>query len=343
VKARLTSLLILASVVINAELRAEPSPTDRSLAQSLFEQGKELMDSGSFEQACPKLEESQRLDPGGGTLLNLALCHEQLGKVASAWTDFKAALSDAKRDGRQDRVLAAEEHIALLAPKLPWLTLTVNGPVEGQEVKLDGAALGKAAWGTRVAVDPGTHELSASAPGKKPWAITFTMAIAENKGIALPVLQAEAVQPAPPSTGAVGPEGSAPARPVSFEPAREPSHADATIGWVIGGAGVAALGVGTFFGVRTISKKKQSDRECPTDTTCSTEGVNLNNQAKSSAWVSNIGIGLGLAGVGIGAYIIVSRSGSTKESGNATSVPARLAVDARALPGGGRVSVRGTW
>jgi tetratricopeptide (TPR) repeat protein len=202
---RLVSLLFATCLAASAQSNAEPSETDRSLAQSLFEQGKRLMDGGNFEHACPKLEESQRLDPRGGTLLNLALCHERQGKIATAWTDFKGALSAARRDGRQDRITAAEEHIAALEPKLPWLTLTATGVVEGEEIKLDGAAVGRAAWGSPVSIDPGAHELRATAPGRKPWSLALTIAIGEKRTVTIPALEADPNQAAPAAGSAAAP------------------------------------------------------------------------------------------------------------------------------------------
>ena len=37
-------------------------------ADALFKEGRALLDAKKFDEACPKLAESQRLDPGAGTL-----------------------------------------------------------------------------------------------------------------------------------------------------------------------------------------------------------------------------------------------------------------------------------
>ena len=182
-----TALLVGWCPTLRAE--AEPTATDRSLAQSLFEQSKVLMESGRYKEACSKLEESQRLDPSGGTVLNLALCREHEGKVATSWSDFKEALSYAHRDGREDRVRAAQEHITALESELPWLTIDVSEAVDGEAVLLDGSPIGKPVWNAPVAVDPGEHQLNATASGYMQWSHKVSIKVGARLTVAVPRLE----------------------------------------------------------------------------------------------------------------------------------------------------------
>src|SRR5262245_53123818 len=68
-----------------------PTPAEVAVAEALFRQGKDLLAAGKTSEACPKLAESQRIDPAGGTLIALALCYEADGKTASAWVVFGEA------------------------------------------------------------------------------------------------------------------------------------------------------------------------------------------------------------------------------------------------------------
>lgn len=153
---------------------ADSNDTDRQIAQSLFDDGRTLLEAGRFAEACPKFAESQRLDPGGGTLLNLALCHELEGRTATAWSEFRDALSIAIRDDRKDRQELATSHITALAPKLTRLTVVVPEVIATRdpEVTLDRSRLPPAAWNTAIPIDPGEHRIVVVAAGLPRWETT---------------------------------------------------------------------------------------------------------------------------------------------------------------------------
>ena len=68
---------------------------------------------------------------------------------------------------------------------------------------------------------------------------------------------------------------------------------------------MAALVVGGIFGVQALSKRSDSDGECPAER-CTAKGVELNDEAKTSAWIANVGIGLGLVGVVVGSFLVLT-------------------------------------
>lgn len=186
----------LASLAVEGRASAaEPvaSSSEQLLAQSLFDEGRTLMDRGRFAEACPKLAESQRLDPGGGTLLNLALCHEKEGKLGSAFLEMKAASSQAAKDGRKDREKIANEHVTSLGARVPKLAVHVAREEEGLEVHVDGTTLRKPAWDLMTVVDPGSHVVEAVAPGKAPFRKTITIAEAEQRVVQIPALDTTAL------------------------------------------------------------------------------------------------------------------------------------------------------
>src|SRR5690348_10490370 len=110
----LITALASAGLLFVGPAAAEPSTNEKSLAETLFRAGKTLLAEGHVSEACSKLTESQRLDPGLGTLLNLAVCHEREGKTASAWAEFREVMAVAHRTAQPDREQLATEHFEAL-------------------------------------------------------------------------------------------------------------------------------------------------------------------------------------------------------------------------------------
>lgn len=313
-------LVVLAGIAWSNGTDAQPS--DRVLAQTLFEEGRELMKKGDYAHACPKLTESHKLDPAGGTLLNLALCYEAAGKTASAWAAFEEARIYARKDNRPKRERIAREHIAALEPNLCYLTVVVPDAarVDGMEVLLAGRAIPQAAWGTKMPVDPGPQSLQATAPGRKSWTQTVTIAQAKDQqSVEVPVLETStdtAPPPAPrptPTTSPVQPSAPPATPPDTDSQSRVSGGADNTLAYVVGGTGIVLLGVGSYFGLKAMSTWDDRNAECP-DGQCTKKAKDLGDDANTQANISNVTMGLGLVGVGFGTYLLLTGDSDAQES-----------------------------
>ncbi|MEO8798827.1 MAG: hypothetical protein ABI551_13145, partial [Polyangiaceae bacterium] len=163
---------------------------DTAAAQALFSDARKLMAKGDFTSACPKLEESQRLDPGMGTLFNLGDCYEHVGKTATAWAAFDEVAAAARAAGQSTREQDARTRAAKLLAVMPHLTVDASAVrgYTGLEIKRDGVVIGPPQWGSAIPIDPGDHTLAASAEGKQPWSGKVTVLPKQNQRAKIPAL-----------------------------------------------------------------------------------------------------------------------------------------------------------
>ncbi|AUX33469.1 MULTISPECIES: hypothetical protein [Sorangium] len=322
---------------LTSPLRAQPTAADKALAEGLFQDGKKLMDEGRLTEACPKLAESQRVDPTVGTLLNLAVCHEKEGKTASAWAEFKEASALAATAGQQDRSQFAARRAAELEARLTRLVLEVAEAAPGMSITLNGKELSAAAaTGSGIPVDPGTATIEANAPGKQPWSqqVTLDPGPSAPRVVIPPLADAAAQRPAQAAPAAP----PAPAvRPGAARPEATGSPVR-TLGFVAGGVGLAGLGVGAVFGIMAIQKAGDVEAGCGGNFGCSRADVEANESARTTAMVSNIAVGAGLLCLGAGAaMVLLSRSPEEPVAGERVWLSPTVASD------GGRVTLGGRW
>ena len=290
-------LVTLGAFLLSRLASAQP---DGSLAETLFQEGKTLLAQGAFAQACPKLAESQRLDPGDGTLLALAVCHEGEGKLAAAWSEFTAVANRA--DARSDRVQRAKERLADLEPRLARVAVVVPEATAkgapGVEIARDGNVLDRAAWGAASPVDPGAHIVTANAPGKKPVRLEVVAARGRTVEVVVSALEDERGGTAP-----VELRVAPPTEVVSDTP-RSTGKIMRITGVTLGAVGVVAIGIGGYFGLRAVSLSNEARSECD-DAGCSAESLQKNDDARSAAQIANITVVGGLAAVGGGILLYV--------------------------------------
>jgi hypothetical protein len=293
------------------------------LAESLFRDGRELMEKGDYIAACPKLSESFAQDPATGTLLALAVCQEQIGQTASAWANYTKVISLAKREGRTDREQAAEEHSRALEPKLSRLTVEVDlsaASLTGFIVTRDGVAMGKGAWGASAPVDPGEHVIEATAPGKRAWRSKVTIeSNADSQVVRVPSLEDQ------PTEDSDADRGMPPLR---------------TVGIAVGGAGLVAFGVSGYFALhaKSLNTESKNDGHCDADDRCDAAGLRKRNDAISAATGATVALVAGgiLTATGV-TLIFVGGSKETKPGS------ARLEAAPLLSPGMAAILARGSF
>jgi hypothetical protein len=301
----LLALLGALAIVPRIASAQSASDQDKALAATLFDDGRVLLAAGKVPEACRKLEESRRLDPLPGTVLNLAACHEREGLMASAMAEFREARAMAAREQRNDRVAFADDHLKAIMPKLSMVVIVVppEADLPALTVLRDGIAIGRAVWGTRIPVDPGSHVIEASAPGKQlrhvevkvgPDADVQTVTIAKLDDAPA------AAAPVPPTAVLA----AAPAGPAPESPPTEHGGLSTRRQWAVvsTGAGVLGIGAGTIFGVVAISKHNAPGATCTTSP-CSAQSTGLNNDAKLTADVSTVSFIAGGVGLALGAFL----------------------------------------
>jgi tetratricopeptide (TPR) repeat protein len=288
-------------------------------AQALFDRGKELMAASKFDEACPKFEEAVRLVPEAlGAKMFLAECYEAAGQLASAWVQFSFVESAAGRANQADRAAAAGERARALKPKLGTLTLKVPPDVKslkGLVVTRNGVAIGAAQFGEQIPVDKGPHTVEVSAPGKKPWRGEITTSDGQPFALDVPPLEDAPVEQ---GTGPIG----GPAGPA--EPESKPTWLIPT-GFVVGGVGVAALGVGGVLGGLALGKASDANDACPGGF-CSAEGNALAGDASTFGNAATglfVGGGV-LAGAGILMLVLAPWDADSKEG--SAEEPAKAAL-----------------
>jgi hypothetical protein len=299
---------VLLATLFATPAHAQVSDEDKALSLQLFDEGRQLLGAGKIDEACRKLEESRRLDPLPGTLLNVAVCHEQQGRTATAVAEFREAKALAERDHRDDRVALADQHLRSLDGKVSSVVIVVPPEADRPDLSItrDATPVGRTAWGTRLPVDPGPHTIEASATNKKPWKVVLT--VGPNGDVQTATLAPLEDGPAPETaTPIVVPMPAAPPAPIApaLAPAPPPEHhglsTRRTIALVAGGVGVVAAGVGTYFGIRAISKHDDPAATC-TLQPC-TAATTLNGDAKTAADASTLSFGIAIAAIVAGGVL----------------------------------------
>lgn len=290
---------------------AAPKPVSESFsnemeAERLFRAGEKKFDAGQYAEACGDFAGSLRFGPKLGALLNLALCHETIGKLATAWREYQYSAAWAAQNGQRERHDFAMQHAQALEPKLPRVLFQLPSDQAIDSVEIDGEPLPDVRWYLPVFLDAGEHAVAVTAPGKQRETVTFRVSDSPTEQVVMVSSLIDEVPRALP-----GPS--------------DPHRARRITGYAMLGAGAVAAAVGVTFGAVFLATR-------PADCagSCTAESARDERDAGRSAVVSTIGFGAGLVLGGIGTALVL------------TSLPRRDArpygVAVAPAPGGGFAS-----
>ena len=275
------------------------------------------MKRNQFKEACDAFNGSNEADASPGTEINLALCNEKQGKLATAWGWYRTAAGLAELRNQKDRAELARAEAAKLEPKLHKLVIAVKSTSEGLVVTRNAAAVPAAVFGTDVPIDPGDYVVEVNAKGKKPW--KQTVHIGSGPGVdrvEVPALE-DAPAEAKPAGGTPGPDYSPPAS------GGRDGTVQRNIGFVIGGAGIVAAIVAVaveFLAIHEDDKRKDYDAQIkalPPGPSANRTSLEDSSSSRKSAAKSDelIAIGTGAGAVvfiGVGITLILTAPSSSK-------------------------------
>ena len=263
IRGRVVVFLLLGSA---ASASAQTATEEHRKAVAAFQEARALVHAGRCDQAIPKLQASLSFEPSVGARLSLADCYQDVDPLA-AWRQLKEAerLAYTKHD---DRVTDAVRREAALVPKLASLHIVMapaTADLPGLEVRLDDTVVDRFDYGADgiIAVYPGRHRLTVSAPGRRPLTLTTEASVGASTTATIDLEEPSTQAPA-----VIVPEPRA-TNPVVAEPAPRPHPVEASGTSVLamgrgGGrwAGAVGLIVGTVTGALVLSKRSSLQASC---------------------------------------------------------------------------------
>ncbi|MCY0986573.1 hypothetical protein OV203_05550 [Nannocystis sp. ILAH1] len=290
---------------------AAPASGDKAAAEALFKEGRARVEAGDDAGGCPKFVDSMALYPSTGTALNLAKCHERAGKLASAWAAYQAAIehNEETRDARRRKGLEAlaREGIAALEPRLPRLRVVVEDAPAEVVITRDGQPVQESELGEAVPIDPGQHEIGASAPGHQPLrrSVELVEGKTETVTLKLALVHVEAADAKDRKK-----RGKVPAW-----------------AWATGGVGLGLMGASVYFLVdnrAAVADLKAHCQDVPGGTYCDPGYDFAADNARKNR---DLGLFIGLGTVGLAAVTVAiveiarSKAGKRRAARTATATP----------------------
>jgi hypothetical protein len=308
--------LVAATAFVGALASRAAPAQEVARAERAFNDGLTAMLAGRYDDGCPLIAESYRLDPQPGALFTLAECEARWGKVTKAVAHFEqylqlyAAMTPVQRQEQGDRPELALTTKTEMAARIARLTLVPPpGAPAGMRVGHNGEAVPAGALGASLEVDPGEHVVLVEAPGRRAQEMRVTLAPGASQRIDLVVGAAldeatPAAPPGPPPGSSTPRSDTVAARDTAAEEGAG-IPAQRIVAYTAGGIGVAALMLGAITGAAALAEKDAVDEHCPA-LECDPEGLAAVDDGRRWATLSTVAFVVGAAALASSVVLFVT-------------------------------------
>jgi hypothetical protein len=294
-----SSLVALSLSSTFAVLAAEPEVDShtRTAARALAAQGSRAFDQQDYATALDLFSRAFSLIEAPTIALMEARTLVQLGRWVEAADRYAAVQKmrspEPNNQAFTQAVDAATSELALLMPRIPTLKVTVSGAAkEPVVVTIDGRRLEDVLVGVDNPLDPGPHAIEVRRASGEVQQREVTLKEAEHSEIEIEFA------PAPPPA-AVSVEEHVPE-----PPAESTGFGGSTLAYSVLGAGAAATAFGAITGVVALNARQDLERECSPG--CPSSSREVLDSYRTNRTLSYVGLGVGVVGLGAGAYLLWS-------------------------------------
>jgi hypothetical protein len=298
------SIAVLSPAPVGAQTQAE----NVAAARALGIQGVQLADEGKCAEAVGPLERAEALYHAPSILGRLGECQVLLGQLVLGTENLnrtvREQLAPNAPQAFRDAQARAQKVLDAALPRIARLMIRVEpATAAGLRVTVGTTEVPAALLGAERPTDPGTHQVTAIAPGFLTVQSNVTLAEGAREEVVLRLVPDPNAAPASPAVAPVAPVPSPPPAPA---PRVSTGTKSSTAGWVLIGIGAAGVVAGGVTGL--LAMNKEQDLDCPNHR-CPPPEYDKVEDARALALVSTIGFGVGIAGVAVGTIVLLASGG----------------------------------
>jgi len=280
-------------------------------AKKAYTDGEKKFKAGDYAGALADFQAADSVKQTPHAARYIGLCQDNLGHLQDAVVAYERFLADVppKLAEQGDEIRKRVTAIKAMPGKVH-----VETAPPGATITLDGKALPNVTP-TDIDAAPGKHSIKLSAENRVPQEKEVEVAYASTQNLKADLEEKPAPPPPPPPPPPVAAVPAAPPPP----PAAETKGSSTVPALITGGLAVAALGLGTVFGVMALQDKSDFDKT-PTSSKA--------DDGENHALIADMAFGVAVT-LGVTSAVLFFTSGSESSPTAKAAMPVRAAKPAK--------------